>query len=708
MAVGLDVSMVAALARWDGMDRLAADVAQTLEDERFPGAVVPALRRDGSPVFYALAQDAPSWRHLRPLLFAFAGPTLTDFEGVPAELDRTEPIERFLAEADLYAVVVLRPGTFDNAMKAALRALNSLLNATARAPDLTVSPGEPTSILLARLQDALNGKDLETAWRVFSTLENELRLDYQNLLQLEFQIYATSGDWARIRNDSRFESVCATRLAPASAEVLLETLYWSHFQEEEEYRVPFLEDDVVRLCRSLLDCVGQTPSPIVQKLMGLLSIERHGLEASDNTAVRVDSLSSGAVTRERLEDDSEALIHARSLFLALDDTRGENFHADAEAMAAYERLGEEDRDRLLSRPRFKAIWSEVQGRVGATPPPNDWIEWLKRLDDPEFDAIAYARGAADKWRLPDKPLDPRYFEDLLCAIEHVPAGIAGDRLDQSLPFFVDWVARDLQWPRTSLCPVYMALLTRIALTTRRGEKTIKSTTLLLESVLRCGLNASEYRDAMEAIDIIATEAFNRNTAYDILEFIEIAADFPVVDEVALHDATTAVATVARGLLNRLTAGQQMAYSHIAARIGWPTESDGLVSVGEGSMASTLSNMSVGIYTLTASAGRNARDILASLAPGIKIELNHDHEATAALGALVKRVDLFVVAWASAKHAATNFIKSRRGSDPLIYAAGKGASSLIRAIEEYSATIVGNVSSTRGDVHHWRVMSATRA
>ena len=243
--------------------------------------------------------------------------------------------------------------------------------------------------------------------------------------------------------------------------------------------------------------------------------------------------------------------------------------------------------------------------------------------------------------------------------------------------------------------------------TPRG-KTIKSAALLLESALWCGLTTSEYLEAMEAIVIITKDAFNRKSAYDIFAFAEIAPGFPAVDEVALNDATAAVAIAARGLLNRLTTGQRLAYSHISARIGWTTESDGLVSAGEGPMASTLSNMSVGIYTLTESAGRNARDVLASLASDIKFELNHDHEATAALGALVARVDLFVVAWASAKHAATNFIKSRRGSKPLIYAAGKGASSLIRAIEEYSAAVDGNVSATRGDVRSERVMPVTSA
>jgi len=43
-----------------------------------------------------------------------------------------------------------------------------------------------------------------------------------------------------------------------------------------------------------------------------------------------------------------------------------------------------------------------------------------------------------------------------------------------------------------------------------------------------------------------------------------------------------------------------------------------------------------------------------------------------------------VAWASAKHAATEYIKARRGGRPLVYAGGKGATSIVRAVEDWLA------------------------
>jgi hypothetical protein len=53
-----------------------------------------------------------------------------------------------------------------------------------------------------------------------------------------------------------------------------------------------------------------------------------------------------------------------------------------------------------------------------------------------------------------------------------------------------------------------------------------------------------------------------------------------------------------------------------------------------------------------------------------------------LRALAENADLFVVTWLSAKHAATDFIREHRGGRPLLYAQGRGFSSILRAVEDH--------------------------
>ena len=62
---------------------------------------------------------------------------------------------------------------------------------------------------------------------------------------------------------------------------------------------------------------------------------------------------------------------------------------------------------------------------------------------------------------------------------------------------------------------------------------------------------------------------------------------------------------------------------------------------------------------------------------------HDPVATSRLARLAKDSDLFVLAAASAKHAATECIQSNRKDRPLRYAAGRGFSSIVRTVEEFA-------------------------
>jgi hypothetical protein len=77
--------------------------------------------------------------------------------------------------------------------------------------------------------------------------------------------------------------------------------------------------------------------------------------------------------------------------------------------------------------------------------------------------------------------------------------------------------------------------------------------------------------------------------------------------------------------------------------------------------------------------------LETAVPGVRVKLNHDHVGTVPLAALARNADLFVIVANSAKHAATDFIREKRGGQPLIYAAGRGAASVVRAIEEWAAS-----------------------
>lgn len=652
-------------------DAEARELWSTTEQARFPGALLP-VRHDGSLLIYALAETSAEWRKLHPLLLAFAGPTLTDFGGAPSRLDSSRPFESLLLAGAPYAAARIRPGRFPKGEAYALAALRRLQHRLEAAPDLGTARPEPTSRLLARLQDALNGGDPDEAWRVLSILSGELRLDALNLTQLEMQILAAEGRWGEIRWHHRFDLLRHSGPSSATAEILLTALHHAHLGDVASSDGA-AEDAVWRnllqsLAEPLLRVVPRSTEPAVERLRRLA--EPHPTPAP---------------TAPRVVEDPQARARAALLTLAGASDSGDA-EADAEAWDAVNNLSSPQKAALLARPMFAGLWSELSTRLGLAPPPRNWSDWLARLEDPAFDAFRYAAQSNTDWRPPDADIDPVQAKALAEGVLETPEGLAGDRLLEAIPYIVRWAQDDPRWPRRAYAPVYTALLFRMALAARRGEAALKSAAVLLEGALRSGLTAEEYRDALDAAGEIARGGLNRNSIYDALEILDVATDGTSPAPEVLSKLVLDLLAELAALRERLSEGQRAIIRRLGAPYGWSEPAEPIQAETAVRSLGRLSGLEVAIYTLTESAGRQARGLLEMAVPGLRVQLNHDHGGTGPLAALARNADLFVIVANSAKHAATDFIREKRGGRPLVYAAGRGAASVIRAVEEWAASI----------------------
>ena len=78
--------------------------------------------------------------------------------------------------------------------------------------------------------------------------------------------------------------------------------------------------------------------------------------------------------------------------------------------------------------------------------------------------------------------------------------------------------------------------------------------------------------------------------------------------------------------------------------------------------------------------KRVRSFLEERYEQIEVRLNHDKVGSDALRVLAKQADIFIMATASAKHAATHFIEQHRPKETLLVRpAGKGSASMIRAL-----------------------------
>ena len=678
------------------IELLCAAVTQTVGAEAFPGALVPFVDSAGAMQIDVAASTMSDWRRLKPVLLAFAGPTITAFDGVPEAFDPADPIGARLMLTMPAVTAIMRVPSDDRSRVAALRAVLRARDTLARAPELQRSAPVPTSWLLARFQDYLNVGRRDAATLVLERLRGELRLDALNVKFLEVQLLATFEDWSAITKLPEFGSLCVARRTPAITAILLEALYQTHiagpFEAENEAATraaftvsvqPFIQAMRVAAAPPSLRAGGW-------RLLGLEALSDGGrqellAQIADRAAElgwlfqllpRQAPVVPPAIEAEApLDTAREALIQVEAV---------DSLDLLADAMAALERLNPDELALLRETMPFRPIIQAAEGDA-QTVPPDSWIAWLGRVADSGFTtALEIARQGKDEWAIGESAADPVAVRALVAALEAVQNDdLAAERTTQALPYLVAWLQRDEAFPRAALSPVYSGLLTLFALGSARGAAIYESSQVLVEALLGSGLAAKHYHDLIADIDEIAGEGFGVDMIYWVLELVEGFMNAATPDAQARQNFLHRILARIVPIYGRLTQLQRIAVEVLSSELGWslPPAITDTPRTDEG-LASRLADLRIAIYSLTESSSRQAKTALEEISPSVTVETNADHGGSARLRALAENSDLFVMAWLSAKHAASDFIRDHRGSKPLLYCRGKGFSSMLRAIEDY--------------------------
>jgi hypothetical protein len=237
-------------------------------------------------------------------------------------------------------------------------------------------------------------------------------------------------------------------------------------------------------------------------------------------------------------------------------------------------------------------------------------------------------------------------------------------------------------------PIYQSLLWLIAADQRFGGQDWGMAQNLGLTILNAGPSASEYKEALELFTEIWSQrgdVLHLDWALDILdESIVVPALVTGVRDVFF----TAVWRTIRDNTRRVSHDQRHVIKFICKDLGKENEYSALVfprpnptTHEETDWEKALRGKLVAIYTLTESAGLRAKRMLSAICGNLEVRLNHDHVGSERLKSLAREADYFVVTTQSAKHAATEFIKSHRprSKPPFIYPSGKGSSSIVSSL-----------------------------
>lgn len=670
----------------------------TVVDPAFPGALIPTATATGRLQILIATPTMMAWRRLSPVLKAFAGPTMTSFNGITAPLPLGEVEAQRLAQTLPAATCIIQIPQDRKSVLSALRALTRVRETIARAPDLQSAVPEPTSWLLARFQDNLNVGRRDAAAAILDRLKDELRLDALNTKFLEVQLLAAFGDWAEIVSLTGFSSLRLARRPPAITALLLEALYRTHladlFDSGDRNRV---HDTYRTTVHDLAQPMLSVPLPSTLTPGGLKLYALESLVAPSRSDIQ-DALAGEKSSLEWLADElgtrpgavaptstpaTSPLDDARAALVQVDAVEAvDNF---AVALAALAKLAPAELALLRDAEPFSAavrlIEASAPGGV-----PSSWIEWLEKTGDPSFsNALEIARHGKDEWSVQSSTGDPSQVAAFVTALNHTQDDpLASERTAQALPFLVAWLQQDAAFPAPGLAPIYANLLTLFALNSTRSGAVYESSQILVEALLTVGISDADYRSLIADIDELAGQAFGIDMLYWILETIEnfMRASAPNANarETFLHTILARIAP----LYGRLSTLQRTAVKRLAAELGWTLEGLGvdvdLPSSDDFSVR--LGSLRIAIYSLTEASSRQAKNAIEEMAPTAVVDCSADHGGSVRLRALAENADVFVVAWLSAKHAATEFIREHRGNRTLLYAQGRGFSSILRALEDH--------------------------
>jgi hypothetical protein len=688
------------------------ELINSILSPRFPGGVLAYPRSDETTIYYGIADTPDQWRKLRPLLLAFAGPTLTSFNGCPESFKASLPLEEFLLSKMFYVVARFIPGKEVKRTQTVRRSLVRMIDTITNAPIITHSLPEPTSRLIAQFVDFLNGNNINGAERILSILKSELRLDALNLSFLRIQLYAHFSNWKSVTEMPEFASLCYTRKPPIVTVALLEALYqteMSTFEGDDwlDKQRDCWKKKVREFARPLL----RLPIPGFCSVGALklyaweaLDSEERNQELEQAILFYEESIGElASVLRQKGRDglsekktDTNAVIDSinpsiASVQTALVNAEGiDTLCAISNALTQIDSLSDGDKKQLLKSELFRSILQNINFETNGALPPTGWIDWLNRLGEAEFNIAHTAlRHAVNEWPASEliDPSEVNKFADKLLSLQDIP--LAADRIADSIPQLTSWVSDDPEFPRPSMTPIYETLFFHLVVSVRRHSYIYNSATVLIRALLTNGLTAQQYGSLLNDCIALLGESPGIRNVYWLLDILEETVINPAPSIEKRDNFWFKVWGLLQPLRSHLGPGQYISLSKIAISQGWAFDQIEEITVPVNTeeilpLSDALSNKSIAIYSLTESAARQAKNILNEIAPNAVIYLSHDKVGSDALKSMAQNSDIFVVATASAKHAATGFIqKIRPREKPLLFAAGRGFSSILRVIEDFA-------------------------
>jgi hypothetical protein len=696
----------------------------------------------GRLYWYGFAPTARDRRELLDLLDSWIGPTYSDLARCRGDLDLQDPFDAALhglPTPPLRFEVLPRTqpaATYSrDKVRSALQVMSRMI---ASRPSSEFDAPRTTVEVLDDLGHAISAQDRRVALACLRELEATADLDQTNLAFMRLRVYAGLQDWAAILSDQDLQHILAMRRPLGVTRVIQRAVYANDFATaDHEGRdsdllaavhdlpqqflalatgaVTHRRSDVV--VEFLLALQAANPSTALARLIGEADLIEEGLAARlrallpagepapvepeppvvepvETPVPEPETTLESAPTQERepetplqqaarLVTDGKlqaALDHGLTLAPSPDVADLLLFCArelaEAEAVAAVTAYLADHRLREVLaagdvRQRDGLAWLDECNRPERT---LGWLGWFESLAD-EVPLDIDPEAIAD-W----EPLNRTEVFGLLFDCSETILGRFGERGGQFMAAHRDLFIAD------GAAELSERVLAGLAIGAKNSAGAKVQTLALLDYLAVANPSSAVLTSALEWTGEIVAANISAVAATWSVDVLQTATSSrAAIAMPAKLEFFYRIVDLVRPFKSALDLIDLAALKLVAAELGLEVPDDlNAGKAGDADPAAPyrhLEGQTVGLYSLTESATTRAAQILRSLLPGLDVRTNSEYVGSQRLAALSTNADIFVVVTASAKHAATDFIKAARAPKPLIQVNSRGTSAILHALAE---------------------------
>lgn len=697
-----------------------------------PKPTVLPYKKEDNIIWYGVAFKDRDFNFLRSDLMAFIGPSYSNLTGKVADLNSEDPRERVLEE--VFGEKVVR---FFGKTRNIWDGLELMREIWDEKPEIEEYQVKSIGRVLRDFFMAIQTKNRGNAEKHLEYLKEHALLDGKNISFLRIQMLSGLSLWEEILDSKELPNIIRIRKPLSVKHAIMKAIYFTeffpfesnfdvegalnHFKKEinpkygalfENY-TPTNDKEVLKLY--MLNSVGgEKPDPEIQEeILGKKYIGKKDRDFLEKIASMqtVDLIRDPGMVYQVAEKyfNMGKFQQALKFSKQIDDLI-KRFQLtlrcalELQTLQAKKIVEEiiEEMDMNLREKVFESKFVQISimdlgidiGELDQKTP-NSWIDWIKRIKSDQMwgEASKYARLGVEEWNIEELLENEKEKKEFIRLLTEEKSKEIEQTLEESLPYLIMGLMKDINWPRREFKEIYASLIDWLVMTTDGGEDDLQLLNELISAQLSLGIERNSYKELIGYIQELWDNFKSPIHVSWAVDFLEILTLYPVIDENEAEVILNQIISSLGVFYNRLTEFQILCLKQICDEFNKKEIFEEILLERREPKAPQKVDfgdldIEVGIYTLSERVGNRVKSIIEEIYPSLRVFISNDKSGSERLKQKARNVDVFLIAYNCAKHAATEFIKNHRPKNSeTIWVKGKGSASILSDLQGYISKIM---------------------